>query len=138
MHRRHIAVAAGLILATGAVGITAWARVQDPTPKGSRTAFMRQKLEFTKDVLEGLTTENFAMIEKNGKLLKKLSTASEWEVPTIPNVEEYLPYTTEFQRLCDELTTAAKAKNIDGATLAYVRLATNCVNCHKYVRNVGK
>jgi hypothetical protein len=101
---------------------------------GSRSAFMRQKLEFAKNVLEGLTVENYDLIEKNAKGLKRLSTASEWEVASIPNVEEYLPYTTEFQRLCDEMIKAAKDKNIDGATLGYVRLTTNCVNCHKYVR----
>jgi hypothetical protein len=42
--------------------------------------------------------------------------------------------TNEFQRLCDELAEKSRAKNIDGATLAYLRLTMNCVNCHKYVR----
>jgi hypothetical protein len=32
----------------------------------------------------------------------------------------------------------AKDKNIDGATLAYLRLTMNCVNCHKYVRQAAK
>jgi hypothetical protein len=109
------------------------ARTQDERT-GSRSAFMRQKLEFAKNVLEGLTVEKYDLIEKNAKGLKRLSTAAEWEVASIPNIDEYLPYTNEFQRLCDEIVKAAKDKNIDGATLGYVRLTTNCVNCHKYVR----
>ena len=32
----------------------------------------------------------------------------------------------------------AKAKNLDGATLAYVRLTMNCIECHKYVRDHKK
>ena len=93
-----------------------------------------RNLEFAKNVLEGITVENYDLISKNAKGLKRLSSAAEWEVPSIPNIDEYLPYTNEFQRHCDDLVKAAKDKNVDGATLAYVRLTTNCVNCHKYVR----
>lgn len=102
--------------------------------QNSRAVFMRQKLEFSKNLLEGLTVENYDMIEKSARGLRRMSTAAEWEVPTIPHAEEYLPYTAEFQRLCDEIIKAAQKKNIDGTTLGYVRLTTNCVGCHKYVR----
>jgi hypothetical protein len=70
--------------------------------------------------------------------MRKLSQAAEWEVPTLPNANEYLTFTGEFQRLCDELNLKAKEKNIDGATLAYLRLTMSCVNCHKYVRFAKK
>jgi len=103
-------------------------------PPPTRQAFMRQKLEFSKLVLEGITLENYDMIAKNARALRLLSMASLWEVPTIPNAEDYVTYTGEFQRLCDDLSKNAKAKNIDGATLAYLRLTMSCVNCHKYVR----
>jgi hypothetical protein len=105
--------------------------------KGSRSRFMRQKLEFSRRVLEGLTLEDYQAITKNGRALKTLSEAAEWEVSTIPAIE-YVPYTTEFQRLCDELMKGAKAKNIDEATLAYVQLTMSCVKCHKYLRVVTK
>jgi hypothetical protein len=67
-----------------------------------------------------------------------LSEAAEWEVPTIPNASEYIVFTSEFQRLTDELVQKAREKNMDGATLAYLRLTMNCVNCHKYVRQTAK
>jgi hypothetical protein len=104
----------------------------------SRAEFMRMKLEYSKKVLEGLTLEDYAAIAKNAKALKALSQAAEWEVPTIPDVTDYVAFTTEFQRLADELGQKAKDKNIDGATLAYLRLTMNCVNCHKYVRQAAK
>ena len=55
----------------------------------------------------------------NAKALKRLSEAAEWESPSIPNATEYIVFTTEFQRVADDLLKKAKDKNIDGATLAY-------------------
>ncbi len=102
--------------------------------KQNRSEFMRRKLEFSKNVLEGLALEQYPMIEKNAKALKILSQAAEWEVPMIPNATDYVALTSEFQRNTDELVKTAKQGNIDGATLAYVKLTMNCVQCHKYVR----
>ena len=99
---------------------------------------MRTKLEASREILEGLTLEDYALITKGAKALRALSRASEWEVPTIPNADEYVIYTGEFQRLTEELSRKAKDKNIDGATLAYFRLTSSCVNCHKYVRSVTR
>jgi hypothetical protein len=115
------------------------ARAQEPGQRPrTRAEFMRMKLEYSKLVLEGLTMENYATIIKNARALKTLSEAAEWEVPTIPNAGEYIVFTSEFQRLADELAKKAADKNMDGATLAYLRLTMNCVNCHKYVRQTAK
>jgi hypothetical protein len=70
--------------------------------------------------------------------IKKLSEAAEWEVPTIPNASEYVVFTTEIQSMADEMDKKAKEKNIDGATLAYLRLTMNCMSCHKYVPQASK
>jgi hypothetical protein len=124
---------AGLALA--ATFLAAQGQEQRPH---TRAEIMRLKLEYSKNVLEGLTLENYQTIIKNAQALKKLSEAAEWEVPTIPNASEYVVFTSEFQRLADELAKKAKEKNTDGATLAYVRLTVTCVNCHKYVRQTAK
>ncbi len=121
-----------------AVAAVALAAQENPKRPPSRAEFMRLKLEYSKKVLEGLTREDYEAITTNAKALKRLSEAAEWEVPTIPNATDYLVFTTEFQRVADEMVKKAKEKNIDGATLAYVRLTINCVNCHKYVRETGK
>ena len=96
------------------------------------------KLDYSKKILEGLVTEDFDSIVDGAGKLKRLSMAAEWEVPTIPNVQEYLPFTTDFQRIADDMQKYARAKNLDGATLAYTRMTINCVECHKYVRDVTK
>jgi hypothetical protein len=104
----------------------------------SRAEFMRTKLEYSKKALEGLILEDYDAIAKSAKALRLLSQAAEWEVPTIPNATDYVYLTREFQRLTDEMAQKASQKNIDGATLAYLRLTMNCVSCHKYVRDLTK
>jgi hypothetical protein len=125
---------AGLALTAAFLAV----RAQEPKRLPTRAEFMRLKLDYSKKVLEGLTLENYETIVKNAQALKALSEAAQWEVPTIPNVGEYVAFTSEFQRLTDELVKKARDKNIDGATLAYLRLTMNCVNCHKYVRQVAR
>ena len=66
--------------------------------KQNRREFMRRKLEFSKNVLEGLALEQYPTIEKNAKAMKVLSQAAEWEVPMIPNAADYVALTSEFQR----------------------------------------
>jgi len=125
----------GLTVALVALHAT---RAAQPVEKRTRAEFMRQKLNFSKDVLEGLALEQFATIEKSGKALKRLSEAAEWEVATIPNFTDYVALTTEFQRHADDLVRQAKKKNLDGATLAYLKITMSCVQCHKFVRDAGK
>lgn len=119
-----------MVLAVGVV------EGQQPRP-GQRAEFMRLKLDYSKRVLEGLTREDYNLISKNARDLKLMSQAAEWEVPIVPKVD-YLRYTAEFQRVADELIDQSLKKNLDGATLAYVQLTMNCVNCHKYVRVVER
>jgi len=128
-----------IVLSLGGLALAAAAAAQEGQPRTrSRAEFMRLKLEHSKKVLEGLTLENFETVSTSAKALKRLSQAAEWEVPTIPDVSDYIVFTTEFQRLADEMDRKAKDKNVDGATLAYLRLTMNCVNCHKYVRQAAK
>jgi hypothetical protein len=128
----------GLIGLTFAVIAITTIRAEQPTTQHTRAEFMRQKLNFSKDVLEGLALENYALIEKSARALKRLSEGAEWEVPTIPNATDYVSQTSEFQRHADELAKQAKAHNIEGATLAYLKVTMSCVQCHKYVRSVAK
>ncbi len=95
--------------------------------------FMRAKLMHSQKVLEGLTTENFDMVAKNSQEMSLLSQAAGWQVLQTP---EYMQRSAEFRRSADALTEAAKDKNLDGATLAYVDVTMKCVECHKYVRRV--
>jgi cytochrome c556 len=54
-----------------------------------------------------------------------------WMVLKTP---EYQQRSNEFRRSVDAITNAARKKNLEAATLAYVDATMNCVTCHKYVR----
>jgi hypothetical protein len=49
--------------------------------------------------------------------------------------EDYARQSADFRRSCDSLRKAAKAKNLDGAALAWMEVTMKCVQCHKYVRD---
>ena len=95
--------------------------------------FMRAKLRHSQKVLEGLSLENYGMIAKHSQEMSLLSQASNWQVLQTP---EYRQRSTEFRRSVDSLTDAARERNLDGATLAFVQVTMKCVSCHKYVRSV--
>ena len=96
--------------------------------------FMRPKLEHSKQVLEGLARADFALITRGAQAMKDLSQDAEWRVTQ--NVS-YLRLSLEFQRVADDLIEKAAAKNLDGATLAYLRLTVSCVECHRFLRDGG-
>ena len=93
--------------------------------------FMRDTLELTQGILEGLAVENFDLILSRSQRLSAMSQEVGWKVFENPDYEQQ---SIAFRRNVDALTKAAKNKNLDGATLAYVRATMSCVECHKYVR----
>ena len=101
--------------------------------RGGLKQFMRQKLDHSQKLLEGLTLENYTMVVENARALRKLSEDARWQVS--PNIN-YLRLSSEFQDLADEMAKKAEQKNLDGATLAYVRLTLNCVKCHQLTRDL--
>ena len=128
-------VGLGLVVAAAGILRTQGQEVLKP---GQRREFMRMKLEYSKNVLEGLAQEDFDQIADNARRLKLLSMAAEWNADPTPHVEEYTPQTTEFQRIVDDLRKKARDRNLDGCTLAFNRLTMSCVECHKYVRGVSR
>ena len=92
---------------------------------------MRRKLDRAKNILEGLTLEQFDKIESNARQLRLLSTEAGW---TIIQTKEYIQQSEDFRRACDSIEKAAKAKDIHRAALSYVALTVRCVECHSYMR----
>ncbi len=129
-----------LCVVAGILGL-AWANRAQPEPpkkneppnKNKVALFMQAKLEHSEKVLEGLALEDYDLIVKHSEDISLLSLASNWQVLQTP---EYLHQSAEFRKLTDDLTKAAKEKNLDGAALAYVGMTMKCVSCHKYVRGV--
>jgi hypothetical protein len=106
---------------------------QESAPKADAVAdFMRAKLGHSQRVLEGLSLEDYDLIARGAQELALASQASSWQVL---QTEEYVRQSGEFRRSCDSLRNAAKAKNLDGAALAWMEVTMKCIQCHKYVRD---
>lgn len=132
LHLRLIAGAAALF-AIAAWGVWLTARSADAAPEPDKVAgFMRAKLMHSQNVLEGLTTEDYDLIAKGAQELALASLDSNWHVL---QTEDYARQSAEFRRACGTLGDAAKAKNLDGAALAWMDVTLKCVQCHKYVRD---
>ena len=93
--------------------------------------FMKEKLEHSKKVLEGLTKEDFDLIVKHAEQMSLLTEDEMWQVLQTP---EYLDRSKEFLRSVERLKEAGRKKNLEGAALAYVDITMKCVSCHSYVR----
>lgn len=111
-------------------GIKAQEQSTDVLPE-KVSKLMRAKLIHSQKLLEALALEDFTGMAKHSQDLKLLSQESNWNVL---QTEQYLLHSEDFRRRTDAVTQAARKKNLDGASLAYVELTLNCVQCHKHVR----
>jgi hypothetical protein len=93
---------------------------------------MQRKLTYSQKVLEGLAKNDFGTITSGADGLIECVNDVTWK---INRTERYLLHTNEFLRSVDDLKKAAKDKNIDAASLAYVDMTLTCVRCHKFLRS---
>jgi hypothetical protein len=130
-----VLVVAGATMLMSFAGM--WAPAADPPakekqPRSKVAFFMRAKLANSQSVLEGLTTEDFDLIRTGAQRMIVMTKAAEWKVG---GGEVYTQDSVKFVDAAQDLIKNSNEKNIDGATLAYLQLTMNCVNCHKHVRS---
>jgi cytochrome c556 len=94
---------------------------------------MEEKLKNAHKLLDGIALADFKKITNSVEELIQLSKTEEWMVL---KTSKYELFNNEFQRAAGDIIAKAKAKNIDGVTLAYLDLTMSCVRCHSYVREV--
>lgn len=95
--------------------------------------FMRQKLEASNQILEGLVTEDFDLVGKGAEKLQEISSSEQWR---ISNDALYRQYSGEFQRIAKRLEQTAKDKKLEAATLTWIETTMGCIECHKYARSI--
>ena len=116
------------------IGLATWAVVAalgQPKVGVSTKEFMREKLGHSQKVLEALAMEDFYTMEQRSKKLSAMTQEATWQAFQNP---DYAQHSATFRRHANSLTKAAQEKDLDAATLAYVRLTMSCVDCHKFVR----
>ena len=96
---------------------------------------MASKLKEGQTLLEGLALNDFSKIQQSAEALLKISKEAQFRKAL--NTPQYELHANNFQRAAEAVIEKAKAKNIDGATLAYLDLALLCVRCHQHTREEG-
>lgn len=115
------------------VGMAAWTWNTQGNQPNKVGDFMKLKLQKAQALLEGIAIEDYDQIQKNAQGLSLLCEEETWRVFQTP---DYLQHSEQFRRTADSILNAAKKKNLDAAALGYVAMTMQCVNCHKYVRDV--
>lgn len=103
----------------------------DDTGAQARRDFMRTKLMFTQNIFAGLTTGDFEAIERAVEEVQNVTSGEQWV--TIDN-DKYRKLTEEFKTSTSRLMQAVKSRNLDATALRYYNLSTNCIDCHKHIR----
>jgi hypothetical protein len=104
---------------------------QEPR-KDDLKQIMEQKLKHSQMLLQGLAVEDFDMIRDHARELRRIGEESLARVS--PNIT-YVKYSAEFVSIVDELERRAKEEDLNGATVSYVRMTINCIECHKFTRD---
>ncbi len=97
------------------------------------SVFMRKKLEASNKILEGLCTEDMALVKEGANALRELSAAEKFRVS---NDVMYRQFSTEFQSLTQELIKAAESGNQDRVALKWMDATMSCMDCHRFVRGL--
>ena len=92
---------------------------------------MREKLDYAQALLGAVVLGNHAEVERAAGELVRLSEASTWSPLQTP---QYLHHAANFREAARSLAEEARARDIDGVSLAYMEMTLSCVQCHKHVR----
>jgi cytochrome c556 len=130
-----IALAAVIVSLTAASVCPSNEPDKKPSDDEKSTVWMQKKLEYSQNILAGLTEGDFDKISKNAKEMNFMDYLERWTRAGSPDYKRQVSY---FEFANKELIRQAKEKNVDGATLAYNQLTVSCVQCHKIVRDSKK
>lgn len=108
---------------------------QERKKKREPDPLMTAKLKESQTMLEGLTLNDLAKVQASAEKLLEISKTAQMRKAL--NTPAYENNANHFQRAAELAIEKAKAKSIDGATLAYVEMTVTCVRCHQYAREQG-
>ena len=123
----------GLVLIVSLVAASWVFAADDAPPRKQRPTqpFMRQKLDYARGILEGITLERYDIVTTNAVALRNMALNNFFL--TMGN-QQYRLAITNFQARVDTLLESAKEKNLDASTEAYTRVVRGCIECHKQFR----
>ena len=111
---------------------------EQKTPETAETqpsVWMRKKLEYSRNILAGLSSEDFDKVAANAQAMQGMSRFEGFLRGKMPGYRTQLEV---FQDANEEIIRQAQKDNIEGAALAFTQLTISCVNCHKQLRAQSK
>ena len=97
----------------------------------SRRDFMRTKLNYTQNILEGLTTRDFGLIISGAEEVERITQAEAWNSN---DFADYQKISDELRSVASHLKKAGQKSNLEAAALRYFELTMKCMDCHQYLR----
>jgi hypothetical protein len=104
-----------------------------PTPSAqtSRTKqIMRAKLDHSQKILEAVVTSDWQLLERESRDMALVVKDPAWTSLVMP---EYIRHSEAFLRATNDLTEAAKLRDLESASLGLISLTASCVSCHRYL-----
>jgi len=115
------------------MGVMMRAQAQDQDSKARRD-FMRVKMMYSSNILEGLTNKDFKLIEEGANEIIGVTAAEKWlAVDTM----EYRRHSDELKTAAEKLKKEAKKQNLEGAALRFFDMTLKCIDCHEHIRELS-
>ncbi len=119
----------------GAVILVVAATTIGSAQRPSLGELMREKLMHAETLVGAVVLGNHVQIEQSAAEMVRLSEATTWSPLQTP---EYLHHASDFRVAALSLADEARARDIDGVSLAYMEMTLSCVQCHKHVRGARR
>ena len=133
--KRVILTTVFLAVIGGAIGtgVVLRAHAQDEDSKARRD-FMRVKLMYTSNIVEGLTNKDFKLVEESANEIIGITAAEKW---LAVDSMEYRRQSTELKNAAEKLKKEAKNKNLEGVALRFFDMTLKCIDCHEHIRELS-
>ena len=98
-------------------------------------SIMREKLTNAQQLLEGVVTANFTIVDNSADRLARISYIEvvSWQSNAEP---EYLKQASAFVKAVQGIRKASSDRNSAALADEYSNLVNACVSCHSYVRHM--
>jgi len=117
-----------LSLAAVALVLRPQLAAQEITPM---QAFMRLKLTYSQNIIEGISLERQDVVLTNATKLMYMTKSNAWMEL---KVDGYLEQTRRFQDDVIVLGNEARARSNPGMLKAYAKVTSGCIECHQAYR----
>jgi hypothetical protein len=123
-----------VLVGTFSTGFPTTGRSDEPADaktKEQASFWMQRKLNYSQNILAGITSGDFDKVAENADAMRRLSKVEAFVRSRAPGYRVQLEI---FDEANQELLRQANKDNIEGAALAFTQLTISCVSCHRQLR----